>query len=525
VTPSTGAPRPDPRDPATGEPLGEFPPSSPEEIRRAVQNARAAFPAWAALPPRERAAALGPLRERLDRRAEALAQTIARSTGKPLVEAYSSELIPVAHLLRYFLRRAPTLLAPRRRRLGILDWTGRRSFVERRPAGVVAVLSPWNYPFSIPAGDAILALLAGCTVVLKPSERAPLVGRALEEFFEGLPPGVFSVVQGGPEAGAALVEAGPDRVVFTGGAAGGRQVLAAAARRLIPCTLELGGKDPMIVLADAPLELAADAAVWGCFTNAGQVCASVKRVYVEHAVAGRFLDLVVRATRALRVGDPLDPGTDVGALLSEAHLERVRDQIAQAVGAGARLRAGGRRVDRPGFFLEPCVLEVEDPSAAILREEVFGPVLPVCRVSDADEAVLRANDSPFGLTASVWTRNLARGRALAARLQAGTVLINECTYAHALAEAPWGGVKESGFGRTRGHEGLLEFTQAVHVHENRNLRARSPWWFPYDAALAEGLRATLRFYAEGGLRALVRLLRRFPFSRLKPPSEEARAED
>lgn len=520
MIPSAGTERLAAVDPATGESLGEFPAASPEDIRQAVARARAAQPAWAALPPRERARALRPLRARLARRAEALALAITRSTGKPLVEAYSSELLPVAHLLRYYLRRAPALLAPRRRRLGILDWAGRRSFVERRPAGVVAVLSPWNYPFSIPAGDALLALLAGCAVVLKPSEYVPLVGRALEELFENLlPPGIFTVVLGGPAAGEALLEAGPDRVVFTGGAATGRRVLAAAARRLTPCTLELGGKDPMIVLADAPLELAAEAAVWGCFTNAGQVCASVKRVYVERPAAERFLDLVVRNARSLRVGDPLDPRTDVGALLSEAHLERVRGQIEDALRAGARLRTGGRRVDRPGFFLEPCVLEVDDPAAPILREEVFGPVLPVCRVADAEEAVLRANDSPFGLTASVWTRDLARGRALAARLQAGTVLVNECTYAHALAEAPWGGVKESGFGRTRGHEGLLEFTQPVHVHENRNLRRRSPWWFPYDAALAEGLRATLRVYTEGGLAALAGLLRRFPFSRLRPPAE------
>lgn len=520
MNPSAGTERLVAVNPATGEPLGEFPAASPDEIRRVVCRARDAQAAWAGLSPGERAEALRPLQERLAFRAESLALEITRSTGKPLVEAYSSELVPVAHLLGYYRRRAPTLLAPRRRHLGILDWAGRRSFVERRPAGVAAILSPWNYPFSIPAGDAILALLAGCAVVLKPSEYVPLVGRALEELFEGiLPPGVFSVVQGGPAAGEALFKARPDRIVFTGSAATGRRVLAAAAHHLVPCTLELGGKDPMIVLADAPLELTAQAAVWGSFTNAGQVCASVKRIYVERPAADRFIDLVVQYTRSLRVGDPLDPRTDVGALISEAHLEQLLGRIDEAVRAGARLRAGGRRLNRPGFFLEPCVLEVEDPAAPILREEIFGPVLPICRVCDAEEAVLRANDSPFGLTASVWTRNLARGRALAARLQAGTVLVNECTYAHALAEAPWGGVKESGFGRTRGHEGLLEFTHPVHVHENRNLKRRSPWWFPYDEALAEGLRATLRYYTEGSLRALGSLFCRFPFSRLKPPSK------
>jgi acyl-CoA reductase-like NAD-dependent aldehyde dehydrogenase len=510
-----GRPALTPVNPATLEPLGEFEVATPGEAAAAVGRARRALEAWSALPPRERVRALREVQRKLAWRSEAIARAITQSTGKPLVEAYSSELFPVAYLLDYFLDRAPRLLRNRPLRLPLLGWAGRRSEVELRPAGVVAVLAPWNYPFSIPAGDAALALLAGCTVVLKPSERAPLVGQQIAELFDPLPPGVLTVVQGGAEAGAAIVDARPDKVVFTGSAANGRKVYEAAARRLVPCVLELGGKDPMVVLEDAALANACDAAVWGCFTNAGQVCASVKRVYVERPVAAPFIEGVARAARELRVGDPADPDTDVGALVSEDLLDRVREQIASAVRDGARVRAGGRRLDRRGWFLEPCVLEVDDPEAPILREEVFGPVLPIHPVADADEAVRRANDSPFGLTASVWTRNLRKGRALARRLRAGTVILNETTYTHALAEAPWGGVRESGFGRTRGEAGLLEFVTPVHLHENAAPDRRSVWWFPYDARLGDLMRAGVRYYSGGGLREAARVFRHFSLDRLR----------
>ncbi|MBI2933322.1 MAG: aldehyde dehydrogenase family protein [Planctomycetes bacterium] len=501
-------------NPATGEKLGEVPVA--EKVSAALAAARAAQPSWADVPIKERMDALRRVGERLLARQDKIARVITQSTGKPLVEAYSSELFPAAGLLDYFARFTRKLLRSMPRKLTLMGWAGRRSHIEYRPVGTVAVISPWNYPFSIPLGDVAIGLAAGCTVVLKPSEAVPLVGEEIRALFEGLP---VWVVQGPGQTGAELVEARPDKIFFTGGGAIGRRVMEAAAKHLIPVVLELGGKDPMIVCADADLDLATDGAVWGCFTNSGQVCASVKRAIVVRDVAERFTELVVAKTKALRQGDPLDPDVDVGAMTVAAQIDKVEQQVKLAVAEGARVLAGGRRLDRPGFFFQPTVLGDVDPASSIAREEVFGPVLPILIANDEEDAVRLANDSPFGLTASVWSKGVRRARAIARRLQVGTVMINDATYTHALAETPWGGVKESGFGRTHGLEGLLEFVTPLHINENRRHHWRSLWWFPYDERqrrLFTAAGPALYGHGRARWRAARQLLANFSFGDLKP---------
>jgi succinate-semialdehyde dehydrogenase/glutarate-semialdehyde dehydrogenase len=319
---------------------------------------------------------------------------------------------------------------------------------------------------------------------------------------------------GGGETGAALVEAGVDKIMFTGSVATGRRVAEAAARRLVPCVLELGGKDPLIVFEDANLEAAAQAAVWGAFANAGQACASVERCYVHERIAAEFTARVVELTRALKQEAGTRVGADIGAMSSERQREIVESHVGDAIRRGARLLVGGGRgPSENGSFHEPTVLDKVDHTMELMREETFGPVLPLMTFRTEDEAVARANDSPYGLTASVWTRDIRRGERVAERLEAGTVMVNEVLYTHGIAQTPWGGVKLSGIGRTHGRQGLLELVSAQHIHVNRLARIHDLWWFNYTPHAAELFRGLARRFTTGSVLQtsllLPQMLRRF----------------
>jgi succinate-semialdehyde dehydrogenase/glutarate-semialdehyde dehydrogenase len=316
----------------------------------------------------------------------------------------------------------------------------------------------------------------------------------------GLPEGVLEVVTGDGSTGAALVEADVDKIMFTGSVATGRRVAEAAARRLIPVVLELGGKDPMIVFEDADLGAAVEAAVWGAFANSGQACASVERCYVHERVAEDFTSRVVEKVRTLKQGTEGEEGSDVGAMSSERQLLIVKEHVSEALSRGARALTGGSRLgEARGYFHEPTVLTNVDHTMAVMREETFGPVLPIMTFRDEREAVRLANDSPFGLTASVWTRDLARGRRVAHQIEAGTVMVNEVLYTHGIAQTPWGGVKQSGLGRTHGRLGLLEMVVPHHVHVNRLARIHDLWWFNYTPRAARLFRSLARRFATGSL--------------------------
>ncbi|HZT57109.1 MAG TPA: aldehyde dehydrogenase family protein [Pyrinomonadaceae bacterium] len=489
-------------DPATGEEVGRVPVRSAEEVAGAVARARAAQKSWGALGFRGRAAVVMRARAIVLEEMEEIAALISRESGKPAAEAIAMEIVPTLDLMQFFARRTERLLKPEKIDIGLYRFMGRSSLIEYRPLGVVAVISPWNFPWAIPLGEVVMALMAGNAVVLKPSELTPFVALKIGDVFTraGLPGGVLEIVTGDGSTGAALVEAGADKIMFTGSVATGRRVAECAARRLTPVVLELGGKDPLIVLEDADLDAASSAAVWGAFANAGQACASVERCYVQESVAEDFTARVVEKAKALRqaVGD----SADICAMSSERQLRVVEEHVADAVARGARVLTGGARarsLGERGAFHEPTVLADVDHSMAIMRDETFGPVLPVMTFKTEDEAVRLANDSHFGLTASVWTRSIRRGRRVASKIEAGTVMVNEVLYTHGIAQTPWGGVKQSGLGRTHGRLGLLELVAPHHVHVNRLAVLQDVWWFAYTPGAAKLFRSLARRFATGSL--------------------------
>jgi acyl-CoA reductase-like NAD-dependent aldehyde dehydrogenase len=370
----------------------------------------------------------------------------------------------------------------------------KRGRLVREPHGVVGIISPWNYPFSIPATETLAALVAGNAVVLKPSEFTSLVALELESLLHsaGVPADIFKVVVGDGATGAALLQSQIDKLVFTGSVATGKRIAAAAAERLLPVVLELGGKDPMIVLEDADVDVASSAAVWGAFVNAGQACLSVERCYVHRNLYEPFLKACVEKTKRLRVGRGMDPNTDVGPMIHERQLQIVESHVEDAKERGARVLAGGKRLPELGVnFFAPTVLMDVSQTMRIMREETFGPVLPVMAFDSDDRAVRLANDSEYGLAASVWTRNAARGESLARRIHAGTVMVNDVVSCFGISEAPHGGAKASGLGRTHGRFGLEEMVRVKYLDTDRMPGMKKVWWYGYGPDFAQQMEGFL----------------------------------
>ncbi|MEV8633057.1 succinic semialdehyde dehydrogenase [Streptosporangium sp. NPDC051023] len=450
--------------PFTGETLTELPVSTAEDVRAAYAKAREAQRAWAALPVHERIKPFLRMYDAIIDRREEILDVVQWETGKARKHAFE-EVLDVAGCTLHFVRRAPGLLAPRRR-AGIFP-LATRVFEARQPKGVVALISPWNYPLSLGAPDVIPALLAGNAVVHKPDTQTALSTLWTIDLLVslGMPSGIWQVVLGDPaEVGEPLIDEA-DYVAFTGSTKGGRKIAEAAASRLIGCSLELGGKNPMVVLDDADLDAAAQGALRACFTSAGQLCISIERLYVHDSVYDAFVDRFVRQTRNMKLGSGFDWSVQMGSLTSQRQLDAVGAHVDDAVAKGARVLTGGKaRPDVGPLFYEPTILADVDESMALCRDETFGPVVSVYRFHDDDDAVEKANDTVYGLNASVWTRDLARGRALATRIKAGTVNINEgYGSAYTSYDAPMGGMKSSGLGRRHGDEGLLKYTEVQTV--------------------------------------------------------------
>jgi acyl-CoA reductase-like NAD-dependent aldehyde dehydrogenase len=470
-------------NPATGQLVRRLPVTSPDQVAAMAARARAVQPAWEALGYEGRGRVLRRMRKWLVDNTERVVETIMSETGKTYEDASVAEIAYGAGALGFWARNAPKYLADEKVRPKNLFIPGRRAVIRYAPVGVVGVIGPWNYPLNNTFGDAIPALAAGNTVVMKPSEVTPLTSLLLAQGLResGAPEDVLQVAIGAAATAEALIDA-VDFVMFTGSARTGKKVMARAAETLTPVALELGGKDPMIVLADANLERAANAATFYGMQNGGQTCISVERVYVEAPVYDRFVDLVTERVRALRQGAPNGPGSvDVGAVTFAPQLDVVTTHVEQARDAGARITAGGHRRPGAGRFFEPTVLADVDHSMRAMTEETFGPTLPIMRVADADEAVRMANDSVYGLGASVWTKDAARGEQLAARLQSGYACVNDVNVNYFAYELPMGGWKESGFGVRHGAAGIRKYTRQQAILVTRLQTRREAHYFPYRA--------------------------------------------
>ena len=483
-------------DPATGEVFAETPVTPAGVVADTVGRARAAQPGWAARPLSDRQAVITRFQRLFFRHRQDAAALITRENGKPLAESLLTDVAVTLDVVRYYLRSAGPVLRPRRIRFGNVAFLGKRGWLHWDPMGVIGIISPWNYPLLLPFGELIPALLAGNAVVLKPSEFTTRTALFAVELLHqaGLAPELCQVIVGGGDVGAALIEARPDKIFFTGSARTGRKVAVAAAERLIPVNLELGGSDPFVVLADADLTRAARGAVWARFNNGGQTCAAAKRVIVERTAYQPFLDQLTGMVNGLRLGPGGTPGSDIGPIIRESQVRELERQLAASVALGARVLTGGRRRPEIGpTFFEPTVLAEVPLEAPVWREEVFGPILPVVPAESVDEAIRLANDTSYGLSASIWTGDRARGEVLARRLEAGAVLVNDATCQVGAVEAPHGGEKESGLGRTHGEFGLLETCRPRFVCSDLLDRIGKPWWFRYAAESLEARDAFLRF--------------------------------
>jgi acyl-CoA reductase-like NAD-dependent aldehyde dehydrogenase len=483
-------------NPATGELLREFDGAQENEVHAAVERAREAQPRWAEMGVRRRIQILRQFQHGLLENKRDIAEAITREAGKPVVEALTTEVLVVLDAARFLMENAFRILRDEPVPHGNLATKLKRGQLLREPYGLIGIISPWNYPFSIPATETLAALVAGNAVVLKPSELTSVIALELASLLHssGVPQNVFQVVAGDGVTGAALLHSQIDKLVFTGSVATGKRIAAAAAERLLPVVLELGGKDPMLVLDDADLEVASSAAVWGAFMNAGQTCLSVERCYAHRTVYGAFLNACVNKTKKLCVGCGLDPQTDVGPMIHQKQLRIVESQVEDAVARGARILTGGCRLPELGMnFYAPTVLADVTHNMRIMREETFGPVLPIMAFDSGEEAVRLANDSEYGLAASVFTRDAACGERLARRMQAGTVMVNDVISCFGISEAPHGGVKSSGGGLTHGRFGLEEMVRLKYLDDDRMPGMKKVWWYGYSQALMRQMQGFMDF--------------------------------
>ncbi|HEY9733691.1 MAG TPA: aldehyde dehydrogenase family protein [Drouetiella sp.] len=484
-------------NPATRQAVGEVPIMGSHEVKDAVERAWKAYETWQLVPYHKRIKKIIEFRRLLEAGADEIAQLITTEVGKPIVESYFAEMTGPLDSCVWLADNIETMLKDQVVQMTNPLLATKQSVITFEPLGAIGIIAPWNYPFSIPVMTILMAVACGNTVILKPSEKSPMIGIKIGELFEkaGFPAGVVQVITGDRSTGEHLTKCDLARIIFTGSASAGCKIMQQAAPNLTPLSLELGGKDAAIVLPDAPVDWTARGLVWGAFTNAGQACASIERVYIiKGKNTQKLIDKIVQYTSALQVGLPTDQTTDVGPVIDESQLATVEAHVTQARELGAEILTGGKRHDDlAGYFYMPTVLTNVNHTMDIMTKETFGPVMPIMIVDTEDEAVARANDSDYGLCASVWAGGLSRAEAVARDLQVGTVLINDCLVSHAMPQVPWGGLKKSGFGRSHSHFGLMDLINIKHISMDSSGGARRIWWYPYGPSRVKTARGGLKF--------------------------------
>ena len=507
-------------NPATGELIGSVETLTPSKVQGVVDDVAEVQPFWAALSLEDRARYLRRACDIVLEDMDDLAELLTSEQGKPRVESYTMELLPTVDSLKWIADAGPEILADEKQSMPVF-LKSKSAKLTYEPIGVVGVIAPWNYPWSIPFGEVAIALMAGNGVVLKPASLTPLIGDRIRQTFEkaGLPEGLVRTVHGGGRIGDALVKSTAGKIFFTGSVEVGQKVGVECAKRMKGSVLELGGKDPAIICPDADLANAVSGTVWGGFANAGQTCSGIERVYVHRDIADAYLEGLVRETERLTVGDPREWTTEIGPMVSDDQAKIVNELVDDAIENGAtKLTGGPTKVEgSKGSFIAPVVLTGVTHEMRIMKEEIFGPVLPVVTVDSEEEAIELANDSQFGLGASVWTKDRAKGERMAHQIQSGMVWINDHSFSHGACVCAWGGVKESGLGRSHSKFGFYECVNIKQLAWEPGW-ARDMWWQPYDRKLGDAIRysAQLLYSRNGnrlqalreGIRPLVEVTRR-----------------
>ena len=490
---SKGEPRLVIAEPASLSVIAEVPVADASDVQNAVETARKVQPAWALKSTAERAKVLIGWRKAIVAASDDISRLISRENGKPLHEAWLHELAPLYGAMTWLAEESPKLLADRSITLRWLKQY--RSQMHTRPRGLCAIVSPYNFPLLIPFADAAAALVAGCAVIIKPSEHTPLTAFAVAKlaYAAGLDPALLQILPGGPDVARVLLQSGVDEVLFTGNLEHGREVARQCAERLLPCTLELGGKACLIALQDADLDLTASSVVFGALANSGQSCIAVERVIVHRSIQKRLVDAIADRVRSLRQGDPLRSDVDLGALTSLSHVAHIQRQVDAAVNQGALLVCGGRQTNESGHFYLPTLLDGCTPDMSIASEETFGPVIPIVPVDSIDTALRIANTGASGLAAYIFDRDEGLLQAIARQVNASHILINDVLWSYICPEIPFGGHRQCGGGVVHGVEGLRAHTQEIHVGSSRlKIPEFLGFGFPYSRTPRQLLKSALR---------------------------------
>jgi len=486
------------RNPATLQEIGRTRHTDLARFPEIFASARAAQAHWKETSFDERKKHIMKMRRYILDHADELAQIVSSENGKSRVDALATEVIPCAMAATWYAKKAKSHLKPKKLSASSLLFFNKKNMLIRVPLGVVGIISPWNYPLSIPFGEVVMGLMAGNAILLKTAAVTTLVGKAIEKIVEAgeLPAGLFHLIVGsGSAVSRGFFENKIDKIFFTGSVPTGKTLMAEAAKTLTPLSLELGGKDPMIILEDADLERAANGAAWAGYQNAGQSCGGIERIYVQETVYDRFLSLLADKTISIRHGADSDFNVDMGSMTTADQLETVSRQVSAAVKSGAKIVAQSHAAaNQKGYFYPATLMTDVNHSMELMREETFGPVLPVMKFHTIEDAVRMANDSSMALTSSIWTKDVSRGRKIAERIEAGVTTINDHLYTHGQSETPWGGWKDSGLGRTHSELGLHEMTHPKLVNwDTLPFAKRNIWWYPFSKNTYAALKAALYF--------------------------------